>query len=343
VELHEVDPVLDERWIHFIERHASASLFHRPEWLQALQRTYGFQPVVFTDAPPGVALRNGLVFCRVPSWITGSRLVSLPFSDHCEPLVESPDTLHPMLNSLRERIAGEGRYIEIRPLTPLAALDEFRPSATYCLHSIDLRGELSAIFARLHRSHIQRSIRKAERSGVAIEAGRSAGLLNAFYVLHTMTRRRHGVPVQPFSWFRNLVDSLGDRVMLQVARYQGRAVAAMMTASHDRTLVYKYGCSDAAYHYLGATPLLFWRAIQDAKDRAAEELDLGRTDLDDHGLLAFKDHLGATRRTLTYYRYPMADASRRANAWTPLARHAYALVPRSIQAGISRAFYRHFA
>lgn len=343
MELHEVDPILDERWMHFIERHPKASLFHTPEWLQALQRTYGFRPVAFTDAPPGVRLRSGLLFCRVPSWITGSRLVSLPFSDHCEPLVESPEALHPMLNSLRARISDEGRYIEMRPLTPLSALHEFKPSAAYWLHTIDLRSDLSATFARLHRSHIQRSVRKAERLGVAIEAGRSADLLDAFYVLHTMTRRRHGVPVQPFSWFRNLVDGLGDRVMLHMARYQGRAVAAIMTASHDRTLVYKYGCSDAAFHHLGAMPLLFWRAIQHAKSRAAEELDLGRTDLDDHGLLAFKDHLGATRRELTYYRYPTTGSSRGANTWTPIAKHAYALVPKSIQVGISRAFYRHFA
>jgi lipid II:glycine glycyltransferase (peptidoglycan interpeptide bridge formation enzyme) len=299
--------------------------------------------VAFTDAPPGTALRNGLLFCRVPSWITGSRLVSLPFSDHCEPLVVSSEALPPLLDLLRARISGEGRYIEIRPLTELAASHGFSPAAEYCLHSIDLRSELSTTFGRFHRSHVQRSIRKAERLGVVIETGRSVDLLNAFYALHTMTRRRHAVPVQPHSWFRNLVDSLGDRVVVLVARYQGRAVAAMIVASHDRTVVYKYGCSDAAYHHVGATSLLFWRAIQDAKAAAAEELDLGRTDLDDHGLLAFKDHLGGSRRALTYYRYPKSASSPREHTWTPIARQAYALVPRRIQAGISRAFYRHFA
>jgi hypothetical protein len=35
----------------------------------------------------------------------------------------------------------------------------------------------------------------------------------------------------------------------------------------------------------------------------ANKIDLGRTDCDQEGLIAFEDRLGATRRTLTYYRY----------------------------------------
>ena len=55
---------------------------------------------------------------------------------------------------------------------------------------------------------------------------------------------------------------------------------------------------------LGGMPFLFWRLIQDARARGFAELDLGRSDVDQPGLIAFKDHLGATRSTLTYYRYP---------------------------------------
>jgi hypothetical protein len=51
-------------------------------------------------------------------------------------------------------------------------------------------------------------------------------------------------------------------------------------------------------------PFLFWRAIQHAKAQGMEELDLGRSDLDQPGLVAFKDHLGATRSELTYYFLP---------------------------------------
>jgi CelD/BcsL family acetyltransferase involved in cellulose biosynthesis len=344
VTLYEIDPLRDQRWVQLIEQHPKASLFHTPEWLNALQCTYSYEPVAFTDAAPGVPLQNALLFCRVRSWMTGPRLVSLPFSDHCEPLVESRDTLGRMLDALQSRLGNEGRYIEMRPLTAVSGAHGFVPSAEYCIHTVDIRSELPAVFSRFHRNHVQRSIRKAERLDVQVDAGRSPDLLDRFYALHMMTRRRHGVPVQPLSWFRNVVDSLGDRVVVQIAKHQGRSVAAIVTAAHERTLVYKYGCSDAAYNRLGATPLLFWRAIQAAKDRGLEELDLGRTDLDNEGLLAFKDHLGGTRRALTYFRCSVNGSAVSGKSWTPtIARHAYGLAPRSIQASLSRAFYRHFA
>src|SRR5216110_3070476 len=84
-----LDPLLDPRWPEFLERHASASIFHSRGWLEALRRTYGYEPIAYTTSPPTVDLANGLVFCRIDSWLTGRRLVSLPFSDHTEPLVDS--------------------------------------------------------------------------------------------------------------------------------------------------------------------------------------------------------------------------------------------------------------
>ena len=51
----------------------------------------GYQPVAFTTCAPAAELRNAVVFCEIQSWLTGSRLVSLPFSDHCDPLVDDRD------------------------------------------------------------------------------------------------------------------------------------------------------------------------------------------------------------------------------------------------------------
>jgi hypothetical protein len=49
---------------------------------------------------------------------------------------------------------------------------------------------------------------------------------------------------------------------------------------------------------------LLWNAIQDAICRGLTELDLGRSAIDNPGLVAFKDHLGATRYPLSYWRFP---------------------------------------
>lgn len=344
MELYEIDPVHDCRWSDLVARSSASSMFHTPGWLEALQRTYGFQPVAFTDSPPGETLNNGLLFCRVASWMTGRRLVSLPFSDHCEPLVGSSETLSAMLRSLKKPFEREGRYIELRPLTAEPSAQGFHPTAIYCSHSIDLRPPLSAIFSGFHKNHTQRVIRRSERSGLVVEVGSSTDLLVDFYTLLTMTRRKHGAPVQPFSWFLNLVDCFGDCVKVYVTRHNGKPAASIFTVTHKSTLVFKYGGSNTAYNRFGGTSPLMWTAIQDAKERELVEFDLGRSDMTNVGLIAFKDHLGARRVSLTYYRYTGRRSTGWIEQWKPsVARLAYSLIPPTVQVSVGRGLYKHFA
>jgi hypothetical protein len=337
--LNEIDPLLDARWDDLIERCGRSSVFHTRAWLEALQRTYGYTPTVFTDSGPGEALRNGLLFCRVNSWLTGDRLVALPFSDHCEPLLDTPDALSAFLESLKPRVGIGCRYIELRPHEMPVDVPGFKTTSVFCLHSIDLSPDLGRIFESLHKNHAQRAIRKARRLGQTVEAGRSSALLEDFYALHLMTRRRHGVPVQPFGWFRNLADCLNDGLTIYLARYRGHPTAAILTVTHKKTLVFKYGCLNPEYKRYGGTPQLFWEAIEDAKEKGLTLFDLGRADINNHGLVAFKDHLGARRTTLNYYQYSM----RSHRDWASGFRAAvFALAPPNVQDALSARLYRHF-
>src|SRR6266481_4360846 len=87
-QVYEVDPLRDPRWQTLVEQHPHASVYHTAGWLQALHHTYGYEPVAFTDSPPTSDLKKALLFCDIRSWLTGHRMVSLPFSDHCAPLCD---------------------------------------------------------------------------------------------------------------------------------------------------------------------------------------------------------------------------------------------------------------
>ena len=90
-------------------------MFHSPEWLRALNHSYGYEPVVLTTTPLGKPLADGIVFCRVHSWLTGRRLVSLPFSDHCDPLVDTTDGLRHLLTALTLEIQAQRHsYMEFQ-------------------------------------------------------------------------------------------------------------------------------------------------------------------------------------------------------------------------------------
>ena len=54
----------------------------------------------------------------VQSWLTGRRMVSLPFSDHCDPLVNDEIDLDQLLLALTRKMdGGRWKYFELRPLT----------------------------------------------------------------------------------------------------------------------------------------------------------------------------------------------------------------------------------
>src|SRR5436190_17367898 len=100
--VYEVDPLKDPRWSRFVSEHPRSSVFHSLQWLTALTRTYNYKSTVFTCESDSEPLKSGIVLAHVNSWLTGSRLVSLPFSDHCDPLVSSPSELALLLEKIRE-------------------------------------------------------------------------------------------------------------------------------------------------------------------------------------------------------------------------------------------------
>jgi Acetyltransferase (GNAT) domain len=339
-----LDPLKDPRWEAFVKCHPRASVFHTVPWLEVLHRTYGYRPIVYSFASSESGLRSGIVFCAVRSWLTGSRLVSLPFSDHCEPLVEGLAELQALLvPATRQLQKGLWRYLELRPLSRnfSEGIGE-SSSQSYVLHRLDLHPSVEVLYKNFHADSIRRKIQRAEREGLRVETGNSEELLAEFYGLHVITRRRQSVPPHPLKWFRNILECLGKHATLRVARSMQTPVAAVLTLEKDLTLVYKYGCSDARFHNLGAMPFLFWNMICDAKSRGILELDMGRSERHNAGLIAFKERWGAVRQELIYARYPTeGKTGGRGKAYTRTAKFLFSRSPDWVLIAAGNILYPH--
>jgi lipid II:glycine glycyltransferase (peptidoglycan interpeptide bridge formation enzyme) len=339
-----LDPLTDPRWDDFVQRHPRASVFHTTGWLRALRQTYGYEPVVFTTSPPGKELKNGIVLCRIQSWITGRRMVSLPFSDHCEPLVESAAELQQIMEPLLANSKTHvGRFLELRPRTSsFLAETPFGETESFAFHVLDLNPDLAQIHRSFDKDSVQRRIRRAEREPLQYEEGRSEALLQAFYQLQMVTRRRHQIPPQPLDWFRNLSECMGEGLKVRVVSKDGEPIASILTLHFRGTLVYKYGCSNSKFNNLGGTVFLLWKAIQDAKELGVTEFDLGKSEWNNPGLIAFKDNWGTQRSVLAYARYPARPhrASHGAHG-SRLAGLFFSSVPDAMLAATGRALYRH--
>jgi lipid II:glycine glycyltransferase (peptidoglycan interpeptide bridge formation enzyme) len=106
-------------------------------------------------------------------------------------------------------------------------------------------------------------------------------------------------------------------------------------------MVYKYGCSDQTANRFGGTPMLFWRTIQEAKDNHQDELDMGRSDADGVGIIAFKQRWGALASTLQYWNYPGRELST-SNLWLKKARKTAAgMAPDFVLQMVGSLLYPH--
>jgi lipid II:glycine glycyltransferase (peptidoglycan interpeptide bridge formation enzyme) len=126
-----------------------------------------------------------------------------------------------------------------------------------------------------------------------------------------------------------------------LARKDGVPIAAMLTLYHRTTVVYKYGCSDERYHRFAGMPFLFWKLIDESRGAGATQIDFGRTDLDNKGLVAFKDRFGGTRQILTYFRSANSKEKSMIASGLPTARRLFSVLPDVVWPWVGRFVYRH--
>ena len=219
---------------------------------------------------------------------------------------------------------------------------ELSRMVTYYFHRLDLSPGIEQLFREFHKDCVQRKILRAEREKLQYEEGTSEDLLNGFYRLLVMTRRRQYLPPQPLHWFRGLITAFGNDLKIRVASKNGVPVASILTLSHKKSMVYKYGCSNVAFSNLGGTALLLWKTIQEAKERGFEELEMGRSDADNLGLVAFKERWGASGKLINYWTYPQMDATGLPTVWkNRLARHVVSNVPDLALEVVGKFLYKH--
>jgi lipid II:glycine glycyltransferase (peptidoglycan interpeptide bridge formation enzyme) len=241
----------------------------------------------------------------------------------------------------------EWKFLEVRPVNMDFGQKEdgagFAPASSYFLHKLDLRPDLDVVFRSLGKNSVQRRFNRAQQSGLVEKCGTSDDLLKEFYRLLVITRRRHRIPPPSYSWFRNLIACEGGALEIRVAYQSETPIAAILTLRFRKIVYYKYGCSDVRFNKSGATTWLLWNAIAAAKANGANEFDMGRTEKNNAGLVAFKNHFVPHPSELVYWRFPETSYSfDRADGWRlKLAKRAFALMPSPLLTMAGKLLYRH--
>jgi hypothetical protein len=332
----------DERWLDLLRRTDDVTPFHHPAWTRLLADCYRYPALIAGVADGHGGLTAGLPLLDVVHGGRPRRWVSLPFSDACAPVAADPAALRRLVLALEEARREVGvASVEVR--APLPAPATVVPSGAV-IHRRTLPSSIDELWAGIHRSR-RATVRAARNHGVAVRRGeRRTDLTDRFYRLQVATRRRHGVPAQPKRFFELLWERLlsRGRGVVLLAEVDHEPIAASVYLTWGGTLVHKYGASEAREWHRNANDLLMWEGLVWGIARGDRRVDLGRTDVDNVGLQAFKSRWGGVAEPLDYSSIGAVTpegTTRLARLGGPVLRHG----PLWLTRATGEALYRHAA
>jgi hypothetical protein len=297
-----VDPPPD--WRAFAVAHGT--FYHRPEWAECLREIYGFRLEYFS-ARAGNELAGLLALAEVPALVGPRRLVSLPFSYAAGPLARDDATASALADAARERARElHIRRVELKSRGEHQPAAGYQRSAHYSTYEVATQGGEAALWARLHPSSTQRSIRKGQKSGLVVRQAESAKDWLIMAELEEHTAHAHGLPAPPRRFFTEgcrTLESAGLSALYLAFTAGGAPAAAITLWKGPRSWIYAFGASDPAHLEHRPNHVLIWRAMQDAA-QAGCLFDLGRAAPEQEGLVEFKRRWGGQALPLAYDYWP---------------------------------------
>lgn len=361
-----VNPLALPAWDSLVARHSDATVFHTAAWARTLVETYGFVPSYLAQREKGELLAL-LPLMQAGSVPWRRRCIALPFTDNCPPLLATPPNDAPsdappavlgtggsleevaladplLASALRLARSSGSRTLELRDCEVWTRT--LTPSVVFRGHIVPLHASEEAQLERCSPS-MRRALRKAGRSPLHLKEGRDLADVKVYYSLHCQTRRRHGLPPQPFAFFRNIHRHLVAKGLgfVLLAMDGTTAVAGAVFLGFGRNALYKFGASLETHLELRPNNLVLWQGIRRCAELGFSALDLGRTSLDNEGLRRFKLGLGGEERLIHYVRQDVRSGCivvtpDRAQGWH---NRVFRVLPLPISRAIGAVMYRFAA
>ena len=307
-----------------------------------LARTYKHEPFYFCCSRKDELLAL-VPMMEIRSQLTGRRGVGLPFTDWCPPLVFQADSWGFVMKTLTD-LARERRWKHFELRGGVDGPQSKSQSMAFYGHTLELQGGSEEILSGFS-SATRRAIRKAEKSELWVEATQTSEALRNYYKLHVETRKRHGLPPQPFSFFRNIQEEIIEPGLgFIVLAYLGiRAVAGAVYFHFGNNAVYKFGASDARLQEFRGNNLVMWKAIQVLAGGGFERLHFGRTSGDNEGLRKFKLGWGTREKHLGYTKYgaTTGGSAKRRDRTKGFHNHIFGNLPSALNCLAGALIYPH--
>ena len=242
---------------------------------------------------------------EINSFLTGKRGVSLPFTDECHPIAQDSRQFKELLQHVFEHGKKAGwKHIEFRG--EHNGLNQSPAYTTHYSHMIDLDQDDAKAFSTL-KSNVKRNIKRAQKERIQVTLSNTWEAVWAFCRLNCLTRKQHGLPPQPLSFFKKIFEHIisPQKGFIVLAFSQMKPIAGAVYFHFGDQAIYKYGASYRKYLNLRPNNLVTWEAIRWYCRNGYKTFGFGRTESEHNGLLQFKRGWGAREEKLNYYKYDL--------------------------------------
>jgi lipid II:glycine glycyltransferase (peptidoglycan interpeptide bridge formation enzyme) len=304
-----IDPLSDGRWDSFVQSHPYGTIYQHSSWIKVLTLTYKhIKPLCFALEDQERNIRAAISCFIVKSRLTGTRIVSLPFTSYCDPLVDDNKDLIKLLNRVIKEVENtSASYYELRPFWNRDLIEDDRLKSHNChkIHILDIKDGFEKVERAFPRD-IVKSKKRAIRSGLTIRQGCCERDLKEFYFMHALMRRRLGFPIQPYLFFKNMWEIMYPKgyFTLILAQWNNRTIAGLILFKFKGIVTYEFGSPIQKHLDKKPNHFLLWNAIELACSEGYHYFDFGKSPSDNKGLLYFKGRWGAKMHDLPYFYYP---------------------------------------
>lgn len=305
-----IDPIADKRWDEFVEAHPNGWLCHLSGWKELLENCFsqmkGYYVVKFDDTKNNICA--GMPVYLVKSFLTGKRLVSIPFATLCDPLCSDVQDIRSLSDvAIQLRKEHKASFIEIRSFNSRGLENDQRFTANhlYKHHYLELNEEPELLKKRFHRTCVRQRINRSLESNIQLKIGETKQDLHDFYSLYILTRKRTHLPPMPYRFFDKMWDifSSSGKISLILAQHEQKAIAGIILFKYKNRVSAEVAASDDRYKNASPNHFLFWHAINMAFRQGYAVFDFGRTSIKNQSLLDFKTHWGTTTIDLPNFIY----------------------------------------
>jgi len=310
------DPVQREAADAFVMAHPEGTPFHRPAWLQGVERGTGNRAHMLSAVAPSGQIVGLLPLHHVKSVLFGQALVSAGFAVDGGILASDPAVVS-ALAAACEAMARDGSIasVELRggpapgegwALHEGSHLGFARPIAD------DDEAELLGI-PRKHRAELRKAL---ANDALGVEIGREARHLKAHYRVYSESVRNLGTPVFPARLFREVLTAFGEGADILVVLEGDRPVSAVLTLYHQGRVMPFWGGGIADARRLRSNELMYYRLMAHGRERGMRVFDFGRSKAGS-GQAAWKKSFGFDPAPLSYHSWPANGARRDINPNSP--------------------------